>query len=181
MNKNKKTLISFLAIAIIMFGLSFAFIPLYNLFCRITGFGGTGKIVRNEVNPNLGTQNIKIFFNADIDPKLKMEFKPKVRRINSLTGKRNLVFYQVKNISDKNIKAIASYNISPPAAGEYFSKIDCFCFYEQNFKPGQEIDLPISFYIDKDIEKDPFLHNLKEVTLSYNFFPIKETSDPKSK
>ena len=75
MQKNKKTLISFLAIAILMFGLSFAFVPLYNLFCRVTGFAGTGKIVRNEANPNLGTQKIKIFFNADTAPNLKIKFK----------------------------------------------------------------------------------------------------------
>ncbi len=153
---------------------------LYKTFCNVTGFAGQGKrmgkkfiLPKKAINPNART--IKIVFNSDIDKDLPWEFSPKERYINIKAGENALVFYKAKNLSHESIIGTATYNVVPPQAGFYFSKIDCFCFTEQLLKPKQEAELPVTFFVDPEIYKDPELKNIEEITLSYTFFRKKKS------
>ena len=169
MNNKRNSLISSLAIVVGMFCLAFASVPLYDLFCRVTGYGGTTQRV-NSVPKELGKRELKISFNADTGKNLPWDFKPQQRRIETITGKRNLVFYEATNIGEKPVSGTAIYNVTPLKAGGYFSKIECFCFEKQLLKPGEKMVFPVSFYVDPEIENDPYLSDVKEITLSYSFF-----------
>jgi cytochrome c oxidase assembly protein subunit 11 len=166
---NKNILLSLSAIIAGMFMLAYASVPLYNLFCRVTGYGGTPNISTNT-KENVGSKEFTVFFNADAEKKLNWEFKPVNRKINTISGKHNLIFYRAKNLSKKNITGTATFNVTPLKAGKYFSKIECFCFVKQTLKPLQEMEFPVSFYIDPEIEKDPYLKDVNQITLSYSFF-----------
>jgi len=166
---NKNILISLIAFIIGMFMLAYASVPLYDLFCRVTGFGGTPNI-NGVITEKIGTKKYTVFFNADTAKNLDWEFKPVKRKISTVSGKHNLIFYQAKNLSNKNITGTATFNITPLKAGKYFSKIECFCFIKQTLKPLQKMQFPVSFYIDPEIENDPFLKDVSQITLSYSFF-----------
>lgn len=168
---NLKTLYASLAIVIGMFCLAFASVPLYNLFCKVTGFGGTPKIVSTESN-KIGTKEFEIYFNADSH--LDWSFKPVQRKISTTSGQRNLVFYEAKNIAKQAITGTATYNITPAKAASYFSKIECFCFTRQTIEAGKKMNFPVSFYIDPEIEDDPYLQDVKQITLSYSFFEAQD-------
>ncbi|MBT4878982.1 MAG: cytochrome c oxidase assembly protein [Alphaproteobacteria bacterium] len=168
---NLKTLYAVLAIVIGMFCLAFASVPLYNLFCKVTGFGGTPKIVEYE-SQKIGERDFEVFFNADSH--LDWFFKPVQRKIKTKSGVNNLVFYEAKNISEKSLTGTATYNITPSKAGAYFSKIECFCFNRQKLAAGQKMDFPVSFYIDPAIEDDPYLKDVTQITLSYSFFEAED-------
>ncbi len=172
-NSSKKLPIAISSIVLAMFLFSFASVPLYSLFCKVTGYGGTPQINISK-NMQKGNRKIEVYFNSDVARNLNWEFKPKQRKIKTLTGERNLVFYQARNLSKKTITGTATYNVTPFKAGKYFSKIDCFCFSQQVLKGGENTELPVSFYIDPEIENDPFLKDVSQITLSYSFFPYEE-------
>ena len=177
MNKNQKTLFHISSIIIGMFCLAFASVPLYNIFCKATGFGGTVK--QSNILPNsIGKRNITIYFNSDISPKLHWSFKPAQRKITTIPGKKNLVFYEAQNLDNKISSGTATYNVTPLKAGKYFSKVDCFCFTRQSLQPQQKTTFPVSFYIDPEIENDPFLKDVSEITLSYSFFKYSNKKTP---
>lgn len=164
-----------LCIAIIMFIVAFASVPLYRLFCQVTGFGGTTKVI-DDVNyqGEIIDRWITVRFNADTDPKLPWKFKPEQKSIKVRVGESSLVYYSVKNNSKEDIIGTAIYNVTPNKAGEYFVKQHCFCFEEQLIKAGQKIPLPVAFFIDPDIINDHNLDDVKTITLSYSFFREKE-------
>ncbi len=174
MNKQKrKTTLLTISVVIFMFGMSFAAVPLYDLFCRVTGFGGTTQI--SQVAPEtFGERELKIFFNADTANDLPWEFNTEQRKVESVTGKRNLVFFTAKNTSSETTVGMAAYNVVPDKAGKYFSKIKCFCFERQELKAGEAINFPVSFFIDPAIEDDPYLKDVKSITLSYSFFKYQD-------
>jgi len=166
-DKNKQTLYAVLAIIIGMFCLAFASVPLYDLFCKVTGYGGTPKRITEAVE-KIGKKDLTIFFNADSN--VPWDFKPVQRKIKTKAGENNLIFYEAENLSDKPIVGTATYNITPVKAGSYFSKIECFCFTKQLLNPGQKMNFPVSFQVDPDIENDPYLKDVTQITLSYTFF-----------
>lgn len=173
MNNNKKLGLSLLYLAISMVCFTFAAVPIYNLFCKVTGFGGTTQ--RNIIyHTNKGTKSLDIVFDANVEPSLPWRFVSKQQKINSLVGQNNLVFYEAENLSDKDIIGTSIYNVTPNKAGKYFVKIHCFCFEEQLLKAGQKVLMPVSFFIDPEMEKDPEMDDVNAITLSYSFFKIRE-------
>jgi cytochrome c oxidase assembly protein subunit 11 len=169
--RNKQTLITVSSIAIGMFALAFAFVPLYNIFCKVTGYGGATQtsIIAPEV---IGKRNLKIFFNSDIANDLNWSFKTSQRYITLFPGEEKLAFFEAVNLSEQDLWGTATYNVTPEVAGKYFNKIECFCFTEQMIKGRGKASFPVSFFIDPEIENDPYLKNLKEITLSYSFFKL---------
>ncbi len=154
--------------------LAFASVPIYNLFCKATGFGGTTKRQEVFVKKTKGTRQIIVEFDANIDKNLPWHFKPKHRKAKVTTGENVLIFYESENLSTKDIIGTSIYNVTPDKAGKYFVKIHCFCFEEQLLKAGQKMLMPVSFYLDPALEKDPEMSGIENITLSYSFFKVKE-------
>ena len=170
--KNKKIGLRILYCVLAMFTLAYASFPLYNLFCKVTGYGGTPKIAQDS-SENLGETFINVRFNSDIAPKLKWKFQPEQSQVKVRVGENKMAFYSAENISDKAITGIATYNVTPALAASYFNKVHCFCFDEQTLQKGQKVTMPVSFFIDPEIENDPDLQGLDTITLSYTFFESK--------
>tara|TARA_Y100001970_G_C14139899_1_gene806483 strand:- start:808 stop:1386 length:579 start_codon:yes stop_codon:yes gene_type:complete len=183
MNKNTKfTAILSVSVVLGMIGLSYAAVPLYDLFCRTTGFGGTPVALKAETkDTNLPIVNIKVQFNSDVAGGLRWKFMPVEREVVVKTGTNNLAFYTAKNLSNSKITGIATFNVTPPKIGKYFSKIDCFCFEEQTLESGEVVEMPVSFFIDPEIATDPNTQEVKTITLSYTFFNSGEKSQNKGK
>ncbi len=183
MNKNTKfTAVLVVSVVLGMIGLSYAAVPLYDLFCRTTGFGGTPVALKEEViKSNLPAVNIKVQFNSDVAGGLNWNFIPVNREVVVKTGTNNLAFYTAKNLSESKITGIATFNVTPPKIGKYFSKIDCFCFEEQTLESGEAVEMPVSFFIDPEIATDPNTQEVKTITLSYTFFNSGEKSENKGK
>ena len=171
---NLKITFSLIFLVSFMFFLTFAAVPLYKLFCQVTGYGGTPKIVNVKDQINISKKKIKIEFNSDVNKKLNWSFKPEQRSMESKIGDSILAFYKAKNNGNKSITGIATYNILPFEAAQYFNKVDCFCFENQTLEPGEEVLLPINFYIDPKILDDPNVKHLNSIILSYTFFQSDE-------
>ena len=178
-NSNKKLAFSICCLFASMLLLSFAASPIYSLFCKATGFGGTIQREQAFVKAPKGTRKIKIEFDANTDKELPWRFIPKHRYAYVLTGENTLIFYEAQNYSDKDIIGTSVYNVTPDKAGKYFVKIHCFCFEEQLLKAGQKMLMPVSFYLDPLLEKDPEMDNVDTITLSYSFFKVREVPDGK--
>ncbi|MBN8828315.1 MAG: cytochrome c oxidase assembly protein [Sphingobacteriia bacterium] len=170
---NKKLAINMAAIVLGMFMMAYAAVPIYRVFCQVTGFGGTISQVKQK-SDKIGTREIKVYFDANIDKNLPWEFKTKQNNIKALTGSNILVYFEAKNLSNNMIKGMATYNVTPLKAGKYFKKIHCFCFEEQILLPNQKVEFPVTFYVDPKLEDDHNLDDVKEITLSYTFFDITE-------
>ncbi len=168
--KNTRTALVLSAIVVGMVGLSFASVPLYRLFCQVTGFGGTTQVA--EAAPGAGAMDrvIEVRFNADVDPALPWAFQPAQRSVSVKVGEPGLAFYSARSLSDRPVVGSASFNVTPLKAGLYFTKVQCFCFDEQRLDPGQEMDMAVSFFIDPAIVEDRNLDEVKTITLSYTFF-----------
>jgi len=174
-NKNLKVATIVASVAVGMVGLAYASVPLYDLFCRVTGFGGTTQ--RADAAPaTVLDRTIRIAFDANVNSGLGWEFKPVQRQQTVRIGEQSLAFYHATNVGKEPVTGTATFNVSPPQAGSYFSKIQCFCFTEQTLQRGQSIDMPVTYYVAPDIANDPDLKNLDTITLSYTFF--KADKDP---
>ena len=171
---NLKITFSLIFLVSFMFFLTFAAVPLYKLFCQVTGYGGTPKIVNLKDQIDISEKKIKIEFNSDVNKKLNWSFKPEQRSMESKIGDSILAFYKAKNNGNKSITGVATYNILPFEAAQYFNKVDCFCFENQTLEPGEEVLLPINFYIDPKILDDPSVKHLNSIILSYTFFQTDE-------
>ena len=159
-----------------MVGASFAAVPLYDLFCRATGYGGTTKVA-TEVPERVGEREMTVRFNADVNRDLPWRFRPTQGSVTVRVGEPTLAFYRVENTSDRLIVGTAAYNVTPFTVGKYFSKIDCFCFTEQVLQPGEIAELPVSFFVDPSIADDPKMDRISTLTLSYTFFEV-DTLEP---
>ena len=168
---NNKLLLALLTIAAVMLGAAFASVPLYNMFCKVTGYGGTTQRAYNQSLVK-GKRKIKILFDSNIEPKLPWVFLPKQRQVTLVPGENVLVFYESENLSNQNIRGMAVYNVSPFKVGKYFQKIECFCFEEFILAPRQKVLMPVFFYIDPNIEEDPQAQDVETITLSYTFFRL---------
>jgi cytochrome c oxidase assembly protein subunit 11 len=157
-----------------LLGLTYAAVPLYRVFCQTTGFGGTVKenlrFNAEKMRPNREHRKIKISFNADTAPSLLWKFFPEQKEVFVSPGETSLVFYKAFNPSSEDIIGISTYNVYPPKCGAYFNKIQCFCFEEQRLRGGEEVDMPVFFFIDPEFAEDPLMAEVKEIVLSYTFF-----------
>ena len=167
--KNRRLSIILTFITFSMIGLSFASVPLYDLFCRATGFGGTTQQSNNLPDVILD-RVINIRFDASTNSILPWDFKPEQLEISMRVGETGLAFYRAKNNGNEPFIGTASFNVTPQKAGPYFTKIDCFCFTSQRLNPGQEIDMPVTFFVDPSIADNPNLDDVKTITLSYSMF-----------
>ncbi len=149
--------------------LSYASVPLYKLFCQVTGYGGTPMKV-DSFSGNIVEKKLNIRFDSSTEKKSKLYFEPVLNKIETKLGEKNLIFYKAKNLSKKPVLATATFNVTPLNAAQYFNKIECFCFEEQVFKPGEEVEMPVSFFIDSDILNDKYMKSIDELTLSYTMF-----------
>ncbi|RTK92407.1 MAG: cytochrome c oxidase assembly protein [Rickettsiales bacterium] len=176
MNKksNKNIAFSILALFLSMLLLSFASVPIYNLFCKATGFAGTTQRVNAYNKIEKGARKIKIEFDANVDKDLPWRFIPKHRNVNIMTGENTLIFYEAKNLSHRDIIGTSVYNVTPLKAGKYFVKVHCFCFEEQLLKAGDKILMPVSFYIDSSFDKDEEMNDVDTITLSYSFYKVRD-------
>jgi len=152
-----------------MLGLSFASVPLYNLFCRATGFGGTVQTGPNAA-PGAGEQFITVRFNATTHPSLPWRFNPAQPSVRLHVGEEAMGFYHARNLARTPVTGVATYNVTPEVAGKYFHKTACFCFNEQTLEPGQEVDMPLAFWVDPEIAKNPNTRGIHTITLNYTFF-----------
>ncbi|CAK5268394.1 unnamed protein product [Mycena citricolor] len=173
--RNRNLLMYSSAVIIATLGVTYAAVPLYRMFCAATGFAGTpnvgtGRFEAERLVPVENVGRIKVHFNADRAEALPWTFTPQQRFVNVLPGETSLAFYTAKNTSDKDIIGIATYNVTPDRVAPYFSKVECFCFEEQKLLAGEEVDMPLLFFIDKDILEDPSCRNVDNVVLSYTFF-----------
>jgi len=155
-----------------MLALTAAAVPLYRLFCEATGYDGTtqkgtGAILR------VTDRDITVGFNADIAPALPWEFKPAEHEIKTKIGQKVLTHFIARNTANHPITGRAVYNVTPFSVGNYFVKIECFCFKEQTLAAGQTVDMPVLFYVDSAMVDDPQMNGIKTITLSYTFFPVK--------
>jgi cytochrome c oxidase assembly protein subunit 11 len=172
--KSKKNTLVFLAsLGVTMFAFAFASVPLYRMFCQRTGYGGTPKIALEE-SKKFTSRRLKVRFNADIHRDLPWRFQPLQMEMDIYIGQNNLAFYRFENVSDQPITGMATYNVTPDKAAQYFNKIDCFCFEEQHLEAHQAVEMPVQFFIDPAMIDDPNLEDVKTVTLSYTFFHAKD-------
>ncbi|GJD08672.1 Cytochrome c oxidase assembly protein ctaG [Galdieria sulphuraria] len=185
--KNKNFLAWAAGITVGVFGLTYGTVPLYRMFCQVTGFGGTTK---EDTGGFLGfktpTQKTKlvpterpltIYFTADVNSDLPWTFVPEQREVKVFPGETALAFYRAENKSNEDILGIATYNVQPPKAGIYFNKIQCFCFEEQRLKAKEVIEMPVFFFIDPEFVKDSKMNDVSDISLSYTFFPSEDVSD----
>ncbi len=167
--KNAKLGLTILAVVFGMAALAYASVPLYDLFCRVTGFGGTTQ-VSSALPDVILDRTITINFNADTDKGLPWLFKPQQRSVDVRIGQRGLTAYTAKNKLDTPTAGTAVYNVTPLKVGKYFHKVQCFCFDEQILQGGQEVSMPVMFFVDPQIADDPDMADVKTITLSYTFF-----------
>lgn len=168
--RNARTALLMAALVAAMVGLAFASVPLYRLFCQVTGFGGTP--VRAEEAPGAVAGEIGVRFDANIDPALPWRFEPVERTVRIRPGERNQIYYRATNLTARTTTGTASFNVTPAKAGQYFSKIECFCFTEQTLRGGQKVDMPVVFFVDPKIRDDETIGAIDEITLSYTFYPV---------
>ncbi len=169
MNKNTRVAAMVGATVVGMVGLSYAAVPLYQIFCQVTGYGGTTKQV-DVVSGEVIDRDMDVRFNASVNRDMPWDFKPVQISQTIKIGEQAIAHYEAYNPTKYTIVGTATYNVAPAKAGEYFAKIDCFCFTEQTLKPGERADMPVVYFIDPLIAEDPNLDDVSEVTLSYTFF-----------
>lgn len=163
-----------------MVGLAYASVPLYRLFCQLTGYGGTPRIeAARVVGPAAAdAAEVVVRFDANIAPDLPWQFQPEARAVRVRVGEQALAFYRARNLSDRLVTGNATFNVTPLKAGQYFVKIDCFCFQEQTLQPGQEVDMPVTFVVEPALATSPETRDVREITLSYTFFRSTQPTRP---
>ncbi len=159
-----------------MVGLSFASVPLYRIFCQVTGFGGTTQ-VSESAPAEIGERVFKVRFNADVNQDIPWRFRPLAREVSLKVGAPGLAFYRAENLSTRPVTGTASFNVTPLKVGAYFNKVACFCFEEQRLAPGETAELGVSFFVDPAILEDPNLDEVTTITLSYTFFRAPDAKD----
>jgi cytochrome c oxidase assembly protein subunit 11 len=165
------------AVAVGMVGAAYAAVPLYNWFCRTTGFGGTTQVAEKAPDRILG-RTLIVRFDSNVAPGLPWKFQPEKNEIRVRIGEVATVHYRVVNEAAREIAGQASYNVSPPTVGAYFDKINCFCFTEQRLKAGETREMAVVFYIDPSIVEDRDQNGLSTITLSYTFYRLREPEQP---
>jgi cytochrome c oxidase assembly protein subunit 11 len=171
-SRNRATALVVVGTVFGMVGLSFAAVPLYRMFCEATGYGGTTQRAMVAPGPS-GERTVTVRFNADIAPDLAWEFKPVQPSVTVRPGEETLVLFRAVNRSKYELVGTATFNVTPLKTGQYFDKIQCFCFTEQRLAPGESVDMPVSFYVDPAMLDDPNTREVDTITLSYTMFRAK--------
>ena len=171
MDKKKKTIFYLVFLVLFMASASFLSVPFYNWFCKVTGYGGATNVAQKE-SEIISDKVISVRFDASLEKGLEWEVKPVQRNMTLNLGETGLAFYEAYNPTDKPIAAQASFNVVPFSVGNFFNKIECFCFTEQILQPGEKIKMPVSFYVDPDLINNLESKNVTSVTLSYTFYEI---------
>ena len=167
--RNRRTAIAAFTGVAGMVGVSFAAVPLYDLFCRVTGFNGT-PMIGGAPAPGAGEQVMTIRFNANTQPNLPWRFEPAAPSLRLRVGEEGVAFYNAVSTGQGPSTGISTYNVTPEVVGKYFHKTACFCFEEQTLAPGQRVDMPLAFWIDPAIAQDPNTRDIRTITVSYTFF-----------
>jgi cytochrome c oxidase assembly protein subunit 11 len=177
--RNRRTLVARAGIGLAMLALGFASVPLYRIFCQTTGFGGTTQRAAADVKltPVAG-RTMSIRFDSNVQPGMPWEFRPEHRTDTVTVGARDMAIFIAKNLSDKPVTGTASFNVTPTQAGAYFTKIQCFCFTQQTLQPGEEVRMPVIYYVDPKILQDPDNKDTQQITLSYTFYPVEQGKQP---
>jgi cytochrome c oxidase assembly protein subunit 11 len=174
--RNRRLATAVFGVVVGMVGLSFASVPLYNLFCSVTGYNGTPQI-GGAPAPGAGEQVLTVRFNANTQPNLPWRFAPEQPSVRLHVGEEAMAFYKARNLSDAPVEGISTYNVTPEVVGRYFHKTACFCFEAQTLAPGQEVDMPLSFWVDPKIAEDPNTRGIRTITVSYTFFRTLEDAE----
>lgn len=173
---NRRIAFALLLLTAGMIGLSFAAVPLYRIFCQVTGYGGTTQRADGPSDKVID-RVMSVRFDANVASELNWSFQPVQNKVELKIGENALAFYKAVNRGDAPLTGTATFNVTPEVAGSYFVKVDCFCFVEQTLKAGQQADMPVSFYIDPAIMDDPDARKVEEITLSYTFFKTDKVED----
>ena len=173
--KNRAVATRMALFALAMLALAFASVPLYRVFCQVTGFGGTTMTA--DAAPGAVAGQIGVRVDANIDPALPWKFEPVQETVRIHPGARTTINYQATNYTARSTTGQAIFNVTPEIAGKYFSKIECFCFTEQTLKPGESVKMPVIFFVDPKLRDDPDTKHIDEITLSYTFYPVENPSE----
>lgn len=170
MNKGSKLTVGILSgVAVGMLGLSFAAEPLYSAFCRLTGFGGTTQVATAAPKEILDRQ-VRVQFDANVEQSAPIKFHALQPHVDVRLGEKMMAFYEVTNTSNEPIRAVASFNVVPHKVGRYFEKLECFCFQEQTYQPGESVKLPVVFFVSPEMVKDWQADDVRGITLSYTYY-----------
>ncbi|MBW4331073.1 cytochrome c oxidase assembly protein [Stakelama sp. CBK3Z-3] len=176
MTRNLRTALFATAIVGAMVGLGFASVPLYRVFCQVTGLNGTTGT--GSEAPGATGRSVTVAFDSNVSPKLAWAFKPERRSDRVDVGARDMAFFTATNHSDRPVTGTATFNVTPARVGKYFTKIQCFCFTQQTLQPGETARMPVIFYIDPKMLDDPDTNDVEQITLSYTFYPVDSGNTP---
>ncbi|SDG40384.1 cytochrome c oxidase assembly protein [Pelagibacterium luteolum] len=163
----RKGLYWLIGIPVFMLGLSFAAVPLYDLFCRVTGYGGTTQISEDNLK-GIIDREMAVRFDATIDPGIPLQVVPARIETNAI-GTISTVVYRATNLTDEPLRTTASFGVTPDSTGIYFNKIECFCFTEQTIPPNGTVEMPVTYFVDPDLDANSELRTIRQITLSYTF------------
>ena len=172
-DRNARTAWRLVLVAGGMLGLAYAAVPLYEAFCKATGFGGTPLVAQEGGDRPVIARTVQVRFDANTDPNLAWRFEPLEREVKVRLGEEKLVFFRATNVSQRPIVGTATYNVTPERTAGWFNKIQCFCFTEQLLQPGQSVDMPVVFFVDAEMAKDRRYDDIRTITLSYTFYEAK--------
>lgn len=172
MSRKTRTAMLMALLVCSMTGLAFASVPLYRLFCQVTGFAGTTQRAAADRVPGDTGRTISVRFDANTSSALPWRFEPVDHRRTIPIGARNIALFTARNLADHAVTGQAVFNVTPTQAGQYFTKIQCFCFTEQRLAAGQQVQMPVVFFVDPRILTDPDTSDISEITLSYTFYPV---------
>jgi cytochrome c oxidase assembly protein subunit 11 len=166
--KSNRSLVSSLVLLVaVMVGLSFAAVPLYDLFCRVTGYGGTTQVSEGN-GKGIIDREMGVRFDASIEPGVPLRVVP-ARIETDPIGTIKTVVYRATNLTNEPLRTTASFNVTPDATGIYFNKIECFCFTEQTIPPNETVEMPVTYFVDPDLDQNSELRTIRQITLSYTF------------
>lgn len=161
-----------------MLGASYAAVPLYRLFCQVTGYGGTARTATNVEGIPIIDRDITVRFDANVAPSLAWNFAPARRSITVRLGEVATITYVAENTSSRPLSGTAVFNVTPQHAGAYFNKLDCFCFTETTIAPGEKLEMPVVFFVDPELADEEMTRDLATITLSYTFYPAGQDGAP---
>ena len=169
---NSRVVFMCLGIFGFMLAMSFAAVPLYDLFCRVTGYGGTTQV--SEVAPDtIKEHTVKVRFDANVNPALGWSFRPEVNEVTVRLGEVKTINYIAQNMTARTTVGTSTFNVTPGQTGQFFSKMQCFCFTEQKLEPGQRVEMPVVFYVDPAMLEDEDARDVNTIILSYTYFEVK--------
>ncbi len=176
--KNRRVGLVALAFAAAMLGLGYAAVPLYRLFCQVTGFGGTTQVASEAeasvaASESAGAPVISIRFDANTAADMPWRFRPRQPTDEVQIGQRDMAIFEAENLSSVPVTGTATFNVEPEQAGKWFNKVQCFCFTEQTLAPGQRVTMPVVYFVDPQALDDPLMQGVEQITLSYTFHRVK--------